>query len=67
MKSANVFWISVNDGGGRPAFAWKWRSEDNTQESRRSFEYFFNCLTDARRHGYAPYIDGKPVEAKPNL
>ena len=40
-----------------PGFAWKWRASDGT-ESKRSFAYYFECLTDAREHGHQVELQG---------
>ena len=43
------------------AFAWKWRSADGKQESKRAFDYYFECLEDARRHGYTAEFSNTKV------
>ena len=41
-------------------FRWKWRdrNEDGrvNKESAQSYELFYECVCDARRHGYQPKI-----------
>lgn len=61
MKTADIFWVSVGGGDGQPKFAWKWRSEDKRKESASAFVYFYECVEDAKRNGYTPQIDGKPL------
>ena len=61
MKTATIFWVSAGGGDGQPKFAWKWRSEDKLKESASAFVYFYECVEDAKRNGYAPQIDGRPL------
>jgi hypothetical protein len=35
-------------------FLWKWRSAEGDRVSNASFNFYFDCVTDARRHGYEP-------------
>ena len=57
MKVAVVFSIPSTTTEG---FAWRWRSEDQKQESSKSFPLYGDCLADAKRHGYGV----KPVYAQ---
>ena len=50
MKPATMF--SVPSGNGK-GFTWKWRAGDNLAESKNSFDYYHDCVEDARKHGYA--------------
>lgn len=43
-------------------FSWKWRSADGREESSRTFEYFYNCVEDARSHGHI--VDLRGSEAR---
>jgi hypothetical protein len=44
----------------KTSFRWKWRhlAEDGSvkDESKESYELFYECVCDARRHGYQPRI-----------
>lgn len=44
----------------KATFRWKWRqlAEDGTVkvESQESYELFYDCVCDARKHGYQPRI-----------
>lgn len=38
-------------------FVWRWRkvqSHGKPQVSRSTFEYYYDCVQDAREHGYTP-------------
>ena len=37
---------------GRGNFHWGWHSADGRKTSRTVFTYFYDCVLDARRHGY---------------
>ena len=41
-------------------FRWKWRqlAEDGSvkEESKESYELFYECVVDARKHGFQPRI-----------
>ena len=44
----------------KASFRWKWRhlAEDGSvkDESKESYELFYECVCDARKHGYQPRI-----------
>jgi hypothetical protein len=37
---------------GRFGYKWRWRSEDRATRSERSFDLYYECVEDARAHGY---------------
>ena len=43
--------------GSRQGFVWQWSSVSEPATSKRCFDMFFDCLEDARRHGYEPHFD----------
>lgn len=49
MKQAEIYSIPVRH---EPGYAWKWRAIAGKTESRKSFDFYFDCLGDARDHGY---------------
>ena len=58
MKAASVFSVP----GAKPVgYAWKWRSADGKHESEATFQYFYECVEDARKAGYT--IDLASAEA----
>lgn len=34
-------------------FVWRWRATDHRSESKRCFEFFYPCVEDALRAGFA--------------
>jgi hypothetical protein len=42
--------------GSRQGFVWEWSSVSEPATSKRCFDMFFDCLEDARRHGYEPHF-----------
>lgn len=57
MKPGQIFCARATGA----AFAWKWRSADGKHESKKSFDYYFECLEDARRHGYTAEFSATKV------
>jgi hypothetical protein len=54
-----------------PGYAWKWRAADGS-ESKKSFAYYYEALTDAREHGHNVELKGatgtrNPGGARHNL
>jgi hypothetical protein len=37
---------------GRFGYKWRWRSEDRSRISERSFDLYFECVADAQAHGF---------------
>jgi hypothetical protein len=49
-KTAQIFAVQSRNAHG---FRWKWHSTERDQESKNTFVYYFECLQDAERAGYA--------------
>ena len=58
-KSAEVFSVTA---AGRNGFVWRWRSADGKQQSAGTFEYFHDCVADARTRGYDVPLDGRDAK-----
>jgi hypothetical protein len=43
----HIYPVAVTGG----AFHWKWRCDDGTRKSSQAFEFFYDCVEDARSHG----------------
>ena len=43
-------------------FRWQWRSEDGAAVSKRAFDLYYDCLDDARVHGYEVQLAARPAE-----
>ena len=54
MKAALIYSVRV---AGVQMFNWRWRSEDGDAASTDAFEYFHDCLENARRKGYECRFD----------
>ena len=50
MKTAVVFFVPIAMSSA--AVCWRWRSIDGTADSNRSFQYYRDCVDDARTNGY---------------
>lgn len=49
MKTAEIYSVPSQNSSG---YLWKWRSSDNKKGSADGFEYYHDCLSDARIQGY---------------
>ena len=49
MKKATI----TAAAAGERALAWSWRSSSDDATSDQSFAYYYECLIDAREHGYS--------------
>ena len=49
MKKAQVYTIPAGQASG---YVWKWRSAEGNAGSSQSFELYYDCVCDARSHGY---------------
>lgn len=47
----------------RHGYRWSWRTLDGAAASERLFDLFFDCLDDARKHGYEVELPPLPPEA----
>jgi hypothetical protein len=45
-------------------FRWVWRREDGLAQSRRAFDFFYDCVADARASGYEVRL-GNPRDSAP--
>lgn len=49
MKTAEIFATATADAAG---YVWQWRCLESKATSARSFPMYFECVIDAREHGY---------------
>ena len=49
MKRATINAVPTHDWSG---FAWVWRCSTPGSASSAAFEFYFDCITDVRKHGY---------------
>jgi hypothetical protein len=57
-KTAKIVSVRSSDAHG---FHWIWRSRDNAQRSATTFVYFYECVQDARRAGFAVELPNHPL------
>ena len=50
MKTAQIVAVPSQEANG---YAWKWRCEEAKAESTEIFGMYYDCFTDARKHGYS--------------
>jgi hypothetical protein len=53
LRPCEIYPVPSGSGNG---FVWEWSSEGDVGSSKRCFELFFDCLDDARKHGYEPHF-----------
>lgn len=49
MKKAH---ICSKPSGHPPGFVWQWEAADGSAASRDRFDLYYDCVCDAREHGY---------------
>ena len=45
-------------------YRWQWRSVDGACVSANAFDLFYDCLDDARKHGYEVELPPSPASAQ---
>jgi hypothetical protein len=53
LRPCEIYPVQTACGYG---FVWEWSALEQETRSKRSFDLFFDCLDDARRHGYEPHF-----------
>ena len=53
LRPCEIYPVGTQYGHG---YVWEWASMDGDAKSRQSFDLFFECLEDARNHGYEPHF-----------
>jgi hypothetical protein len=58
LRPCEIYAIGTQVGHG---YVWEWSAVADETRSRRPFDMFFDCLEDARQHGYEPhFLDRNP-------
>ena len=60
LRPAEIFPLSTAPG----EYMWQWQPEGSLPVSG-AFAHFFDCLEDARAHGYEPELRMELLEAEP--
>jgi hypothetical protein len=53
LRPCEIYPVPSGSGNG---FSWEWSAIGEIGRSKRCFELFFDCLDDARSHGYEPHF-----------
>ena len=53
LKRCEVYYVAAG-----PQLSWGWRAEGRS--SSELFPFYYNCVEDARRHGYHVELASKP-------
>lgn len=53
LKPCEIYPVPCQHGHG---FVWEWAAVADDAKSRHVFDMFFDCLEDARNHGYEPHF-----------
>ena len=61
LQPCEIYPIATSVGHG---YMWEWSSVADEAKSRQSFDMFFDCLEDARQHGYEPHFLDRSQDLK---
>ena len=53
LRPCEIYPVRVAVGHG---YVWEWSALERATRSQRTFDMFFDCLDDARKHGYEPHF-----------
>jgi hypothetical protein len=53
LRPCEIYPVRVPCGHG---YVWEWSALERASRSQRTFDMFFDCLEDARKHGYEPHF-----------
>jgi hypothetical protein len=53
LRPCEIYPVRVAFGHG---YVWEWAAVERSTHSERSFDMFYDCLDDARQHGYEPHF-----------
>ena len=57
LRRCEIYPVGVQYGHG---YVWVWSAVSDEAQSQQTFEMFFDCLKDAREHGYEPPFLDRP-------
>jgi hypothetical protein len=60
LRPCEIYPLQVAFGHG---YVWEWAAADRSTRSQQTFDLFFDCLEDARKHGYEPHFLGGDMSA----
>ena len=53
LRPCEIYPVASQAGHG---YLWEWSAVADDARSRQAFDMFFDCLEDARHHGYEPHF-----------
>ena len=53
LRPCEIYPVRTHCGHG---YVWEWAAVADETKSERCFDMFFDCLEDARKHGYEPHF-----------
>jgi hypothetical protein len=53
LRPCEIYPVRTACGNG---YVWEWSALERATKSRHTFDLFFDCLDDARTHGYEPHF-----------
>ena len=53
LRPCEIYPVQTQYGHG---YVWEWSSVEDDDRSKQPFDLFFECLEDARHHGYEPHF-----------
>jgi hypothetical protein len=62
MRICRLYPVQAED---RHKFKWEWRSERCDRRSSRKFDFFYDCMEDARSHGFRVILQHPIGETSP--
>jgi hypothetical protein len=63
LRPCEIYPVHTQCGHG---YVWEWSAVAEDARSSRPFDMFFDCLDDARRHGFEPhFLDREQVAVVP--
>lgn len=61
LQPCEIYPIATQVGHG---YVWEWSAVEDDAKARRPFDMFFDCLADARQHGYEPHFLDRTQDLK---
>lgn len=53
LRPCEISPVTTSSGHG---YVWEWSALQRATHSQHTFDMFFDCLEDARKHGYEPHF-----------
>ena len=53
LRPCEIYPVRIPSSNG---YVWEWSAVERATKSGQTFDLFFDCLDDARMHGYEPHF-----------